>query len=121
MADKTFPITIQAGDDNDLVVTWRPDGEVVDLTGATAEMTIEWSAWRTGAAVVAAGSVEYTTASEITIDEAEGIVTVAMGAASTAAIPPSAAWYQLRVTESDGRKSTIASGDVTILRNFLDD
>jgi hypothetical protein len=111
-----FNLVVQAGDDNEFVVTWRPvDSETVpDLDGATAAMKVTW----TGSETV----LDLTSgAGDIAIDTEDGILTVTMSAADTADLPTTVVgWYQLRVTDGDTLKTTIAYGKFTVLKSLLD-
>jgi len=121
MASSTYDLLLRAGDDYTFVVTWLPDGLSVDLSTATAEMTIAWPRYpATGTQIIAAGSVEFSTDDDtIVIDNAAHTVTVEMDDAITSAILSTESNYQLRV-DIDGVKTTIASGRVVTQRNLID-
>jgi hypothetical protein len=106
-----FDFEMRAGDDHQLVVTWTPDGEDADLADAEAEMVISWDAL---------GSVSFTSEEgHIVFDDEADTVTVNMGHARTALIPPGDCFYQLRVATNDGSHTTIAAGTVLVKRDII--
>lgn len=111
-----FNLVVQAGDDNEFVVTWRPvDSETVpDLVGATAEMKATWTDSDTVLDLTS-------TAGDIAIDTEDGVLTITLSATDTAPLPTaSAGWYQLRITDGDSLKTTIAYGKFKVLKSLLD-
>lgn len=114
MADlNNFPITIRRGDCFDLVVTWMPNGEDIDMTGFAAEFTVSWPAQND----VPEGDVDLTP----TIDPLLSTTSVHMEATDTLEIPiADAVVYQMRVTDGEGCKFTIATGLVTVQQSYLD-
>ena len=118
MADENrFNTELRRGDSWTFVVTWRPDGEAINLAGYSAEFEIAWQgSYSPASGRIAAGSVT----SEPDIDPA-GVVTVALTAAETLTIPKvGEAAYQLRMTRFDGHKATIAVGNLAILQDYID-
>jgi tRNA threonylcarbamoyladenosine modification (KEOPS) complex Pcc1 subunit len=111
-----FNLVVQAGDDNEFVVTWRPtDADTVpDLVDATAEMKAVWTGSEAELSLTSA-------ASDIAIDTEGGILTITLSAADTADLPAGpGGWYQLRVTDGDTLKTTVAYGKFTVLKSLLD-
>lgn len=91
-------ITLKAGATWDLVMTLTDaDGVAIDLTGAAARLQARVDA--DSAAVLTLDSADDTLA----IDEAEGAITWAIAAETSAAVPAGRYLADLRITYADAR------------------
>ncbi len=82
------------------------DGTVVDLTGASASMTISETS-KSAALVTKAGSIDVPLQGQLSFDLAPADTDDLAGVY----------YYEMQVTDVSGRKSTVAFGYVTIRRD----
>ncbi len=102
------------GDCFDFSLTYRAAGVVVDLTGYTAEMAIQYTYERGLGRVKVTDSLVLIGA----IVGAEGKISFHATAAQTDALPKiSTAEYQIRITDLEGCKTTALSGTMAIYKN----
>ncbi|MBB6299889.1 hypothetical protein [Rhizobium leucaenae] len=102
------------GDCFDFSLTYKAAGVVVDLTGYTAEMAIQYTYER------GLGRVKVTDVLVLagTIVGADGTISFHATATQTDELPKvSTADYQIRITDLDGCVTTILSGTMTIYKN----
>ncbi|KEA07469.1 hypothetical protein [Rhizobium rhizogenes] len=106
------------GDCFDFSLTYAAAGVVVNLTGYTAEMSIQYTFER------GLGRVKVTDSLLLTGDivAAEGKISFHATAAQTDAMPKiSQAEYQIRITDPSGCVTTLLSGNLSIFKNNFED
>lgn len=102
------PIEITSGNARLITVTvLDQDDAVVNLTGASVQMKIARSKFDS-AIVTKAGVIT---------DAANGILTVDLLGADTAALS-GVYYYEINVTDVGGRESTVAYGDLTVIADI---
>jgi hypothetical protein len=105
-----FP-AINQGETWDPILTLTEDGSPVDLTDATARLTIRTLPGLT-APILADGDL--TDADGLTLGDAAGSVTILRSATQTAAWLPGAYHYELKVTFADGKTRALLQGLISI-------
>jgi len=109
-SDQYFPLDILAGDDFTLTAEWTDeDDNPVDLTGATWEFTLH----------IGAFVHTYTGSPEVVVDPdpTTGVVTIALPNSVTTTFTSNTGTYFFRVTLSNGTKTTLMNGDVSVRFN----
>lgn len=100
------------GDTNKYDVTVTRDGAALDLTGATLKFTVKRSLDDADADAVFQKAI----GTGIVVDDvAGGLATLTVAPADTSALPaPRSFHYDLQLTESDGRVTTVAIGSLRL-------
>lgn len=115
---KGYPLKTVRGDSFQFGVVYKTDGQVVNLSGYTAQMVIAW-------AQASYNGVEPVITGNLVID---GVITPASGKidftltpTQTTNIPKNInAFYAVRLTSPGGIKLTLVSGDFTVEKNFFE-
>jgi hypothetical protein len=105
-------LTAVRGDTNEYDVTVTRDGSALDLTGATLKFTAKRSMDDSDLQAV----FQKTIGSGIVVtDEPGGLATLTVDPADTSSLPaPRSFHYDLELTESDGRVTTVAIGQLRL-------
>lgn len=112
-----FNTDLRRGDCWTLEVTWKPGNSDINLTGYTAEFAINWPRQIVGNSWVVAGKLT----SDPVVNTSADTFSVYLDAAETLEIPSiGIAAYQLRATAPDGCKTTISTGRLSILEDYID-
>lgn len=115
MSNPTYKIALRRGDCFDFSLTYKADGDLVDLTGYSAEMSIYWPrqadgfvAAPEGNLVIAATITALSGLMDFHVDEVTSVPQVNRAA------------YQVRLTDPDDHVTTILSGPVDILPDLFE-
>jgi len=108
-----YDLCIQQGATFRRVITWKQDGELVDLTSFTARMQIR------ATTEAATALIELTTENNrIALGGTAGTITLTISATDTAALTAGTAVYDLELVAPDGTVTNLIGGVVTIPRNI---
>jgi hypothetical protein len=108
MAAGSYNFLIEQGTTFNLVLTWRIDDVLVNLTGYTARLQARIDTQATSTIF------SLTSGSGITLGGALGTITIAQDATTTAALPSGIYVYDLELQSSGGTVTRLVQGNVTI-------
>lgn len=108
MAAGSYSFLIEQGATFDLVLTWKIDDVLVNLTGYAARLQARTD-------VHSASTIfSLTSGSGITLGGALGTITIAQDATTTAALPDGTYVYDLELQASSGVVTRLVQGSVVI-------
>lgn len=117
----SYNIKTTRGDTLNLTVVYKANGQVVDLTGYTAQMVIAWVPPR-GVQIIDGQRVTAGhTVINGTIVAAEGKMVFSLSAEDSLDLPKlSDMMYQVRLTAGPGDSQTVLTGNISVDNNWFE-
>lgn len=115
---KGYPLKTVRGDTFQFGVVYKTDGQIVNLSGYTAQMVI---AWARPSYSMAQPTVIGNLVVDGVITPSQGKIDFTLTPAQSTSIPKDvSAYYAVRLTSPGGIKLTLISGDFTVEQNLFE-